>query len=138
MQFPIHIELHRSRILTSLLCFIHVLAAGCIVVLPWRLEFRFLLLLLIVLSAWRALRSLHVAALCLLEDGGLDCVRPNGERISATVLPGSTVFSRLIVLRLRLADQAAPVVLSLLPDSMTPQEFRVLRVCLRWRVETGA
>lgn len=135
MRFPIHIELHRSRFLFLLLLVVHALAVGCVAVLPWSAPLRLLLLLLIGVLAWRAFRPPSISALRLLEKGALECVLSNGERMPASVLPDSTVFARLIVLRLRVGERGRVRALTLLPDSMTPAEFRALRVCLRWRAE---
>lgn len=138
MQFPIHIELRRSRFLFLLLLLAHALALACVVVLPWPLALCVFLLFLIGLSAWRALRTSPITALHLLENGVLECVLANGERLPADVLPDSTVFNQLIVLRLRLGEQGAACALTLLPDCMAPADFRALRVCLRWRAESRA
>ena len=49
------------------------------------------------------------------------------------MLPDSVVFNQLIVLRLRIGDTRRVVNLVLLPDSMSAEQFRVLRLWLRWR-----
>lgn len=135
MRFPIHIELHRSRFLFLLLFVAHALAVGCVALLPWSAALRLLLLVLIGILAWRAFRPPSISALHLLEKGALECVLSNGERTPVSVLPDSTVFARLIVLRLRVGERGRVRALTLFPDSMTPAEFRALRVCLRWRAE---
>jgi len=52
------------------------------------------------------------------------------------VQPDTTVFSRLIVLRLR-DDQGRLRSLAILPDSLPPEQFRVLCLWLRWLVNPG-
>jgi toxin CptA len=50
--------------------------------------------------------------------------------VPAMLLSGSTLWPQLMLLRLRLADGAL-VVLPVLRDSVTPQQFRALAVALR-------
>ena len=50
--------------------------------------------------------------------------------VSAVLLPGSTLWPQLMLLRLLPAD-GAPLVLPVLRDSVTPQQFRALAVALR-------
>ena len=135
MQFPVSIELRRSYSLSLLLAVFHVAAAGCIVVLPWPWIFRFVLFALIVPSAWYSLRSSRFASLRLSGRGELDCSLVDDKRVSATVFPDSTVFVGLIVLRLRVDDEVRTSSLVLLRDQMTAEQFRVLRLWLRWRSE---
>ena len=104
MQFPIYIELHRSRLLFVFLLFFHVLAIGCVLVPPWWWGIRSMLVLLICISAWYATRPPEILGLRLSEGGVLECVVANGDRFSAQVKPDSTVFNRLIVLRLLVGD----------------------------------
>ena len=139
MQFPIHIELHRSRLLVFSLLFFHALAVVCVLVLPWSWLLRSLLLCVVGVSAWHTLQKQKILGLRLSAQGGLDCLFAAGERIAASVLPDSTVFNQLIVLRLRIGDARRVVSLALLPDSMSAEQFRVLRLWLRWQAnETHA
>lgn len=50
--------------------------------------------------------------------------------VPAVLLPGSTLWPQLMLLRLRPAD-GAPLVLPVLRDSVTPQQFRALAVAVR-------
>lgn len=50
--------------------------------------------------------------------------------VPAVLLPGSTLWPQLMLLRLLPAD-GAPLVLPVLRDSVTPQQFRALAVALR-------
>lgn len=134
LLFPIHIELRRSRFLTFLLCFFHTLAAISVLVLPWSWVLRFVLIVLLGVSLWRALRRSSICALRLSERGAVDCLLTDGARIAASVCGDSTVFSRMIVLRLRLDESGRTENLVLLSDSLSAEQFRLLRLFLRWRV----
>jgi len=138
VQFPVHIELHRSRILVFSLSLFHALAITCAIVLPWPWLLRSLLLAPIGVSGWYALRPQKIIGLRLAEQGRLDCLLANGERTTAEVLSDSTVFNQLIVLRMRLGDTRRVVNLALLPDSVSAEQFRVLRLWLRWQPSEGA
>ena len=135
MQFPIVIGLHRSILLSILLVLMHAVAAACLVVLPWPWLLRGVLLLAVCCSLGYALRSPGIVGLRLAARDRLECLRANGDHVSATVLADSTVFSRLIVLRLRVGEEARVSSLVLLPDQMPAEQFRVLRLWLRWHAE---
>ena len=138
MQFPIHIELRRSRLLSILHLLFHALAAGCVLVLPLHWTFHGLLLILLGMSAWRTQRPPEILGLRLSERTGLDCLLPGGERIAAQLLPDSTVFGLLVVLRLRIGEAARISNFALLPDSMSVEHFRLLRLWLRWQISENA
>lgn len=110
----------------------------CLIVLPWSWLLRALLLAPIGVSAWYALRPQKIIGLRLAAQGTLDCLLADGERIAAEVLSDSTVFNQLIVLRMRLGDARRVVNLALLPGSVSAEQFRVLRLWLRWQPSEGA
>jgi len=58
-----------------------------------------------------------------------------GDALSVSIASGTVVFSQLVVLRVRKNEQRRPMTLVLLPDSMSAEQFRVLRLWLRWRAE---
>ncbi len=62
----------------------------------------------------------------------LDCLLADGSHAALEVQPDSTVFSRLIVLSMRIGEEKQVSHLALLPDHMTTEQFRVLRLWLRW------
>jgi hypothetical protein len=133
VQFPLGIELRRSRGLTWLLILLHLLAGGCLWLPPWPAAARWLLLAMVALSGWRALRASQVVGLRLGDRGELVLLSVAGDCPAVTVLPDTAVFSRLIVLRLREDDdRGRRRSLTLLPDSMPPGQFRLLRLWLRW------
>jgi hypothetical protein len=132
-RFPVFIALRRSRRLAGLLCVMHGAAAGVVFgVLPWPLALRFALLAALAVSLWRALRAPGVASLRLYADGGLDCVFIDGAVRPARPRPDTAVFFWLVVLRLEIEDEKRVLSLPLLPDSMRREQFRLLRLWLRW------
>lgn len=137
MQFPIRIELRRSRLLVCFLALFHTLAATSVIILPWPWLLQSVLLSMIGWSTWRTLQSPGIVGLRLHEQGLLDCLLVGGDYAAAQVLPDSTVFNQLIVLRMRIGDVRRTVNLVLLPDSMSAGEIRVLRRWLRWRADAN-
>lgn len=136
MQFPVFIELHRSNYLLFLLLLLHAVAAYCVMVLPYSWVLRAILLAFSGLSARYAFKPEKIVGLYLSGQGKLECLLTDGNRTAASVLPESSVFSRLIVLRLRLDEGKQVSQLALLPDHMDAGNFRVLRVWLRWASES--
>jgi len=55
---------------------------------------------------------------------------PTSEGVAVTLLPGATVWPGCILLRLRTAA-GKTVVLVVMPDSMSPRDFRTLSVAVR-------
>ena len=113
----------------------HAVAAGCLVALPWSWLLRGVFLLLLAGSLGYALRAPRIVGLRLAARDRLECLLADGDRVAVTVLADSTVFSRLIVLRLRVGEEARVSSLVLLPDQMPAEQFRVLRLWLRWHAE---
>lgn len=135
MQFPVFIELHRSFLLLSSLVLFHALAAACVLVLPWSWYLRGALLVVAGFSLWLALRPSRILAIRLCRRDAIEGFFLDGHRETLTVMPDSTVFGRLIVLRLRIGDQRRVCQLALLPDQMIAEQFRVLRLWLRWHTK---
>ena len=131
MQFPITIELHRSRSLSLLLSVFHMLAAGCVIALPWLWLMRSTLLLLIGVSLVYALRKSPIRGLYLRAGDGIEGLLADGSRTKLVVQPDSTVFSRMIVLRVGIGEARSISNLVLFPDQMSVEQFRVLRIWLR-------
>jgi hypothetical protein len=118
-----------------LLVLAHSVAAGCLVALPWPLTLRCVFLMLVGVSLVHALRPSRIAGLRLAGPNRLDCLLTDGSRVAAKALPGSTVFARLLVVQLRIGEEKRTTSLPLLPDQMSTQEFRLLRLWLRWQAE---
>ncbi len=132
MQFPLHIDLRHSRRLSFLIVLLHAVAGGCLWVLPWHLAARGVLLAMVGWSAWQALRPSSVVGLRLTEGGELALLSAVDEPVYVAVQADSTVFSELIVLRVRDEEHGRLSSLVLLPDSMRAEHFRLLRLWLRW------
>ena len=137
MQFPIAIELRRSRLLFVLTVSLHALAAGCLLLLPWPPWTRYLLLAMLTWSAWRTWWPSKVVGLLLAASGDLTCLLADGGRLLPLVQPDSVVFKQLVVLRLRDRETGQIDSLALLPDSMSAAQFRLLRLWLRCRVDAS-
>ncbi len=137
MQFPFVIKLHRSRLLFTILCLFHTLAIGCVIALPWPWLLRGLLSGLIGLSLANTLRPVRIVGLHLSARNSLDAQLADGNRATLTIKPDSTVFNRLIVLRLNIDEEKRVSTLVLLPDQMPDEQFRLLRICLRWRADSN-
>ncbi len=67
--------------------------------------------------------------------GGPACFLKVGARETATILPQTTVLSKVIVLRLRKHDQL--LTLPLLADATGNSAFRQLSLWLKWRASLG-
>ena len=135
MQFPIRIELHRSTLLPFLLVIFHGIAAACIVALPWPISWRLIVLLPIGGSLVYALRRPRIAGLRLAARDRLECLLADGSRVATKVRPDSSVYSRLIVLRVRLGEEKRTRSFIIFPDQVSAEDFRQLRLWLRWHAE---
>ena len=133
MQFPIIIELHRSRNLLLLLLLLHLLAAASLIALPlsWVLSVCFLVPLAV--SVYYVFSPRKIVALRLFEHGQLDCRLLGGGWLAASLMPESTVFNPLVVLRLRIDEEPGVNSLALIADHFRSDDFRILRLWLRWR-----
>ena len=92
---------------------------------------------LVACSLWSSLRSSRFASLRLTAKDGLAFLDAYGTRVEAVLLPESTVFVWLVVLRFRIEGQGKGRALTLLPDQMSRDEFRTLRLWLRWNAMAG-
>jgi toxin CptA len=137
VQFPVIIGLHRSFLLDRLV-FVVALSATVFIGLyprsPWLLSGLLVLLWLLAGQAWRRL-SLPYAALRLNHDGSIEGRRQGCTEFQPLLcLPGATVHPWLTVLHLQPEGGGATQVLPLTVDSTGADEFRRLRVFLRWQM----
>ncbi len=137
MQFPIFIELRRSFVYSLLTAAMHGVAAICLLVVPLDWYWRAVVFPLVAWSLWSALRSRRVVSLRLVPKEGLSFVESDGESVEAALLPESTVFAWLVVLRFRIGEERKVRALTLFADQMSRDEFRMLRLWLRWNVVSG-
>jgi toxin CptA len=134
MLLPLTLTLHHSRRLGLLLGAMHLGAAtaASLISIPWWIKL--VLLSLILASALRQLFGLtgknRICRLTLKDDGRLEFSREDGSGGEARLHPQSTVTSPLVVLLLRLEGRVESLVF--LPDSLDEEDFRQLRLWLRW------
>ncbi len=136
MQFPITIGLRRSRFLVLALVTMTIVAIGMVMATPWSIGVRVaicLFLAITALLAWRQLSNLPSAI--RLEQSGNILLAPTGTEqfIDASLVPGATVHPWLTVARLKTG--AGTFLLIVAVDTMKSEDFRRLRVFLRWRAE---
>jgi toxin CptA len=144
VQFPINIGLRRSRFLGAVLVTITLLAVGVALVLPWSAAVRGLNVLLVFIAAcvtWRRLEP--TLSVLRLERSGevFVAVVGNTAFTEAELLTGATVHPWLTVVRFKVEDGRRHLLIATV-DTMNPEDFRRLRVFLRWQTvisaETGA
>jgi hypothetical protein len=135
----LQLSLKRSYRLASLLGLAHAGAAAATWLLDVSLWARALLLVVIAASLWSALRrhALLVSreaaiALELGEDGSLNVKTRSGAWHGTRVLPSTFVTPLLTVLNLGAAPGTAKRHVVIMGDSLPPEDYRELRVRLRW------
>lgn len=136
MQFPITIGLHRSRFLVGAFVFL-VLLTVLVLFLFQRSTaiFAAISLLLAVLFAWLwRYRQPCCPAIRLEASGVISLPTGDGDFVPAQLLPGATVHPWLTVLRLR-STAGRVCTLCLTVDNLKREDFRRLRVFLRWRAD---
>lgn len=136
MQLPITIGLHRSRLIDVFVALCAALASLGILFFPVSPLLQGGLLL----SLWGAAAfawhqcSLTLSAIRLGRDGHLSILRAGAEEfIAAELLPAATVHPWLTVFRLKSMGDTHPLVL--VSDSLSRDDFRRLRVFLRWQAD---
>ena len=124
-------SLKPSRRLLLIQSLAHLVAAGAVLAatLPAWLAVIFLLLLGASLAHMR--RQLPVVSLRLSGDGVIEIVGADGTASEAVAHPHTLVLSFLVVLLYRQQDRLRSM--TLLEDSLTAEDFRQLRLWLRWR-----
>lgn len=137
MQLPIIIGLRRSSFVEAGLLLLGALLALLVVAAPYPKTWRAIAGVACWLGlvwAWRRSRP-SLLALRLEQSGGIAVSRGGQEGfVAAELLPGATVHPWLTVFRTKLADgQRLAVVVAV--DSMAAEDFRRLRVFLRWRAK---
>lgn len=137
MQLPFTLQLRPSPScqLAILLAVTHGVALAAVMLVSLPLWIKFALLASIFASVWRNLirqRGPHsIVSLTLRGDGWLEFSRQDGSRGEARLHPHTTVTSLMTVLLLRQEGRIEALVL--LPDAIESEDFRLLRLWLRWR-----
>lgn len=136
---PWTVDLRPSPSLAALLLAAAGAAAGLVWLLPWGMWVRLGLIVAIAVAVHGALArharlrgAAAVVALELAADGSFSVRLGDGGWRPAVVAGSSTVTPWLTVLNLRLAGRQRGTSVVILPDRLGTQEFRRLRVWLRW------
>lgn len=135
MQLPITIGPHRSFFLRCGLLAGGLLSIAVPLLAPYSVAIQCSAIMLCwvgLIRSWRHCRP-AVAAIRLGREGQLSvAVEPLGEFVAAELLPGAIVHPWLSVIRLQTEDGCRYTVV-LAVDSLAAEDFRRLRVFLRWR-----
>ena len=123
----------------------HVFAAVCVFMVPLPFWPRYLLLCALVLNifyvlphqAWRAW-PFSIVSLQFERDGVVLLEYRNGKVLAAKVLASSFVAPYLTIILLKTRKKWFARSVVLLPDMLSPDVFRTLRVWLKWRLGRGA
>ena len=92
--------------------------------------------MLIAISAWASLRPNAITGLRLCARDRMEGVFSRARSEVLNVLLETTVFVGLVVLRMRVGEERSKRTLCLLPDQMSAEQFRTLRLWLRWHSDT--
>ena len=137
MQFPIHIGLRRSRILVTILIVIvlSVLGVGFYFLPYWPLKWVLCLLVgCFALMTWQKLKP-KISEIRLEREGGISIRSGDQQEFSlASIQPNATVHPWLTVFRLS-TESGDIFTLIATVDTLNQQDFRRLRVFLRWRAD---
>lgn len=131
------IPLRASRFRVVLVMVAHVLAVTAL----WRadlgLAYRLVLLAAVLASLVWSMRRRVLPVLRCLADGSLET--GHGDTWTpATVQPETVVLPWFVALRYRKPDRRHDDILAVFPDMLPADDFRRLRVWLKWRAATGA
>lgn len=138
MQFPIVIGLRRSRFMDGALLVVAIIGVMASAIVPWSPLVSFILGIATVIVALFVAGALtpRIHVLRIDHDGRIACqLTGKPEFFPVHLLPGATVHPWLTVLRLARERDVYRLVIA--PDSAAPEEFRRLRVWLRWRAEVS-
>ncbi|MBL8478374.1 MAG: hypothetical protein JNK59_03615 [Sterolibacteriaceae bacterium] len=128
---PLTIPLRPSRRLLLVQVIAHLVAGGAVMVSTIPSWLAAALLLLVGLSLTRQQRLSPVTAIVLRGDGNIDIVGADGTAIEGAVHPHTLVLSFIVVLLYRQQGRLRSLVLP--GDSLATEDFRQLRLWLRWQ-----
>ena len=136
---PIEISPKPSRLLQVMLAGVHLLALLVLALLLWYGVFagRVAMVLLLLVCANGVFYLLHrecyTASALRVGVNGVLAVHHKAQWLEAEVSPSSVVTPFLIVLRLRVVETRQVIYELILRDAVNAEEFRRLRVWLKWR-----
>ena len=127
---PISVSLKPSQRLLGIQSLAHLVAAGAVLAANLPTWLAAVLLLLVGASLAHTRRSLRQSSLLLGSDGIIEIVGADGTGSQAVVDRHTVVLSFLVVLLYR--QQGRLRSMTLLGDSLPDEDFRQLRLWLRW------
>ncbi len=128
---PLSLSLKPSQRLLVIQSLAHFVAAGAVLAGNLPAWLAAVLLLLVGASLARMRRPFPVVSLVLGGDGEIEIVGADGTVSKAAVHPHTLVLAFLVVLLYR--SQGRLRSMTLLGDSLSGEDFRQLRLWLRWR-----
>jgi toxin CptA len=143
MRFPESVLLRPSRVLAIVVGLMHGAAVALLLPLALPVWLKGSLAAAVLVSLAGALRgalqrrSQSITRLTLSDEGILTFEQKDGRRMSAAVALDSTVFGLLAVVRLQVQGERRMRTLIVLPDALEADQFRHLRVWLRWRTSVS-
>ena len=140
MQFPITIGLRRSRFLDTALLLVAFLASLAVLCLPQATVIQFVICAAIWIIAgltWRHLTP-SFSAIRLEHSGQVSvAIEDKTDFLPAEILPGATVHLWITVVKLKTENgRSRPLIATV--DSLNKQNFRRLRVFLRWQAKLSS
>ena len=139
MPLPIAVKLQPSHKLAVLLFAVHLVALWVVAIIEAPDGVRLILAVLIIISLWNDHVRLHgarrIVLLTLRDKGVLEYVRLDDEAGAAGIHLQSAVTPLLAVILLRQGRRLET--LMLLPDSLSRDDYRCLRLWLRWQNATS-
>lgn len=133
-----HFPLNPSRILAALLLLIHVMSLAVVLLLPVPLWGKLAGLGGLCCSLYYYLRrdarlSLSTSCVALrLEKTRVVLIFRNGQELAGELLSDSVVMPFMTLLRVLPQDTRFARSVVIFPDAIAPEQFRALRVALRW------
>jgi len=126
------LTVHPSRWYARAALALHLLAGGAVLLADLAAAVQVTVLAALAASLVGAMREKAVLDLHCQRDGSL-AVRSGDEWVAARLLPDTTVLPWLVVLRYRVPGAGRSDAVVVLADSLPADDFRHLRVWLRWR-----
>lgn len=129
---PLRVDLEPSRVRRAFIAAAYAATAVLACALPLALDLRLWIVVLVAALAARAWRERPPAALIVRLDGTLALLRDDGASIEATLVNGGYLGVRLTSIVYRPLGRRRTHVIAILPDMLTEDEYRRLRVRLNY------
>jgi toxin CptA len=131
---PLTLIIRPSRQLLLGLVGLHGMALAASWLAHWPMPFQVLLSMVLLASASFHLRPRQTVILRCQRDGQL-AIQADNTWVPVTPTYAQVLLPFLTLLRYRFDDKAPALHLLVLPDCLTPEDFRRLRVWLRWKAK---